>query len=158
MSISSFVIMRGEINANYAAANPPNIVVWTDPFYEDFVLHAIDEWVDRESGVTYVPYLLGSRYSLEPLKAEFLGLTAETTREELLAALIRGLYQYQREHLDEISIQVPLKEEIHVTGGAVNPAIIRAKKKWMKDCHYIHEEESSMKGAALLGLKYLEQA
>jgi sugar (pentulose or hexulose) kinase len=128
-----------------------------DPFYEDFIPRAIDAWVDRESGVTYVPYLLGSRYSLEPLKAEFLGLTAETTREELLAALIKGLCQYQREHLDEIGNQVPLKEEIHVTGGAVNPAIIRAKKKWMKDCHYIHEEESSMKGAALLGLKYLEQ-
>ena len=129
-----------------------------DPFYEDFIPRAIDAWVDRESGVTYVPYLLGSRYSLEPLKAEFLGLTAETTREELLAALIKGLCQYQREHLDEIGNQVPLKEEIHVTGGAVNPAMIRAKKKWMKDCHYIHEEESSMKGAALLGLKYLEQA
>ena len=129
-----------------------------DPFYEDFIPRAIDAWVDRESGVTYVPYLLGSRYSLEPLKAEFVGLTAETTREELLAALIKGLCQYQREHLDEIGNQVPLKEEIHVTGGAVNPAIIRAKKKWMKDCHYIHEEESSMKGAALLALKYLEQA
>jgi len=129
-----------------------------DPFYEDFIPRAIDAWVDSESGVTYVPYLLGSRYSLEPLKAEFLGLTAETTREELLAALIKGLCQYQREHLDEIGNQVPLKKEIHITGGAVNPAIIRAKKKWMKDCHYIHEEESSMKGAALLGLKYIEQA
>jgi sugar (pentulose or hexulose) kinase len=129
----------------------------TDPFYEDFIPRAIDAWVERESGVTYVPYLLGSRYSLEPLKAEFLGLTPETSREELLGALIKGLCQYQREHLDEIGRQVSLKEEIHITGGAVNPAIIRAKKKWMKDCDYIHEEESSMKGAALLGLKYLEQ-
>ena len=39
----------------------------------------------------------------------------------------------------------------------VNPAIIQAKKKWMRNCDYVHEEESSMKGAALLGLKYLEQ-
>ena len=37
MIISSLVILREEINANYAAANPPNIVVWTDPFYENFV-------------------------------------------------------------------------------------------------------------------------
>jgi hypothetical protein len=37
----------------------------------------------------------------------------------------------------------------------VNPAIIRAKKKWMRAGEYIHEEESSMKGAALLGLRYL---
>jgi len=37
MIISAFVIMQEEINANYAAANPPNIVIWTDPFYDDFV-------------------------------------------------------------------------------------------------------------------------
>lgn len=126
-------------------------------FYDNFIPKAIESWLSRESTVTYLPYLMGSRYSLEPLKAEFLGLTAETTLEELLAAMIRGLCRYQREHLKEISIEVPLKEMIHVTGGAVNPAIIEAKKKWMRDCTYVHEEESSMKGAALLGLKYLSQ-
>ena len=128
-----------------------------DDFFGKFLTDAIDTWLDRESGVTYVPYLMGSRYSQEPLKAEFTGLTPETTRKELLAALIRGLCQYQREHLKEISLEVPLKKAIHITGGAVNPAMIRAKKKWMRDCEYIHEEESSMRGAALLGAKYLEQ-
>ena len=128
-----------------------------DAFYDGFIPNAIESWLGRESTVTYVPYLMGSRYSLEPLKAEFLGLTAETNLEELAAAMIRGLCRYQREHLKEISIEVPLKEVIHVTGGAVNPAIIEAKKKWMRDCTYVHEEESSMKGAALLGLRYLEQ-
>ena len=28
MIISAFVIMQEEINANYAAANPPNIEIW----------------------------------------------------------------------------------------------------------------------------------
>ena len=37
MIVSAFVIMREEINSNYAAANPPNIEIWTDPFYDDFV-------------------------------------------------------------------------------------------------------------------------
>jgi putative ABC transport system permease protein len=37
MIISAFVIMQEEINDNYAAANPPNIKIWTDPFYDDFV-------------------------------------------------------------------------------------------------------------------------
>ena len=113
--------------------------------------------MDQESEVLYVPYLLGSRYSLEPLKAEFRGLTAETSREELLAALIRGLCHYQREHLNAISRRVKLKDRVHISGGALNPAIIRAKKKWMRAGEYIHEEESSMKGAALLGLKYLNK-
>jgi hypothetical protein len=69
-------------------------------------------------------------------KAEFRGLTAETSREELLAALIRGLCHYQREHLNEIGRRVKLKDRVHITGGALNPAIIRAKKKWMRAGEY----------------------
>jgi sugar (pentulose or hexulose) kinase len=129
-----------------------------DDFHRHFILRALDSWLERESGVTYVPYLMGSRYSLEPLKASFAGLTAETTREELLAALVKGLCHYQRAHLEEIGTQVPLAKEVHVTGGAVSPVMIRAKKRWMRDCEYRHQEESSMKGAALLGLKHLREA
>jgi len=65
---------------------------------------------------------------------------------------------YQRAHLEEIGAQVPLAREIYVTGGAVTPALIEAKKRWMRDCDYRHQEESSMKGAALLGLKHLKEA
>jgi sugar (pentulose or hexulose) kinase len=129
-----------------------------EAFHRHFIPRSIEFWLERESGVTYVPFLLGSRYSLEPLKASFSGLTAETTREELLGALVKGLCHYQRAHLEEIASQVPLAGEIHVTGGAVSPAMILAKKKWMRDCEYRHQEESSMKGAALLGLKHLKEA
>ena len=126
-----------------------------EKFYTDFIPRAIDLWLDRESGVTYIPYLMGSRYSLEPLKAEFRGLTQETSREELLAALIRGLYAYQRENLKEVSIEMPLADEILISGGAVNEALIRAKTRWMRNCSYRFETESSLKGAAMLGRKYL---
>lgn len=128
-----------------------------EEFYSQFLTQAIDSWLERDSGIIYVPYLMGSRYSLHPLKAELLGLTPETSREEILAAMVRGLCEYQREHLDEIGSAVRLQEIIHITGGAVNSAIIRAKKKWMRKCEYIHDDESSMKGAAMLGRKYLEQ-
>jgi sugar (pentulose or hexulose) kinase len=128
-----------------------------DAFYEDFMPKAVDGWLERESGVTYVPYLMGSRYSLENLRAEFLGLTQETSREELMAALVRGVCLYQREHLKEIALEIPLTEEIRLTGGALNPALIRAKAKWMRTCRYVFEEQSSMKGAAMLGRKYLFQ-
>lgn len=126
-------------------------------FYDHFLPQAIDAWLELESGIAYVPFLMGSRYSLEPLKAAFLGLTAETTRQEVLAALVRGLCQYQREHLKEISMDLPLADVIHVTGGAMNAAMLRGKKQWMRRCEYRYEEESSMKGAALLGLKFIEQ-
>lgn len=129
----------------------------TGRFYDEFLPRALDEWRERESGVTYVPFLMGSRYSQQPLKAEFLGLTQETSREELLAAMVRGLCEYQRDHIKEIGADVHLGDVIHVTGGASNEAVIRAKREWMRECEYIPEEESSMKGAALLGRKFLEE-
>lgn len=42
MIISAFVILGEDINRSYASINPPNIEVWTDPFYKDFV-RAIDK-------------------------------------------------------------------------------------------------------------------
>jgi sugar (pentulose or hexulose) kinase len=127
-------------------------------FFNDFMPRAIDNWLVKGSGVNYVPYLMGSRYSLQPLKAEFSGLTPETSREEMLAAMVRGLCEYQQEHLKEVGLEMPLKNEILVSGGAVNPSLIRAKKKWMKNCDYTFETESSLKGAAMLGQKYLKRS
>lgn len=127
-----------------------------EQFYERFLPSAIEQWLDSQSGVTYVPYLMGSRYSLEPLKAQLLGLTQTTTREEILAAIVRGLCEYQKSHLDEIARNVPLATVIHVTGGAVSPALIQAKRRWLRDCQYVYDEQSSMKGAVMLGYKFLE--
>jgi xylulokinase len=127
-------------------------------FYNDFVPHALDAWLDRNPGVTYTPYLMGSRYSLDPLKAELLGLTQTTTREEIVAAIVRGLCQYQSNHLRDIERHLPLQRTIHLTGGAVSPALVRAKRKWLRDCDYIHEEESSVKGAAMLARLYIAWA
>jgi xylulokinase len=125
-------------------------------FYNSFLPKAIESQLDCESGVTYIPYLMGSRYSLEPLKAQLLGLTQQTTREEILAAIVRGLCEYQKAHLEEIGKNITLKDVIYVTGGATNPSLMRAKSKWMRDSEYIHNEQSSMKGAAMLGQKYLD--
>ena len=128
----------------------------TEEFYNSFLSAAIEQWLDREIGVTYIPYLMGSRYSLEPLKAQLLGLTQQTTREEILAAIVKGLCEYQKAHLQEIEKNIPLKNIIHVTGGATSPALIKAKSKWFRESEYIHNEQSSMRGAAMLAQKYLE--
>ena len=125
-------------------------------FYDEFLSRALDAWLDRDSGLRYVPYLMGSRYCLQPRKAELTGLTQTTDREEILAAIVRGLCTYQKGHLDEIERHVPLPETIHITGGAVNAVLIRAKQRWMCAGRYVHEEESSVKGAAMLARLYLK--
>jgi xylulokinase len=124
-------------------------------FYDSFLPAAVDGWIGRTSGVEYVPYLLGSRYSLEPLRAEFRGLTPTVDREELAAAMVRGLCGYQRAHLDEVSAFQPLRPETRVAGGAISPALIRAKRAWMREGEYVSREESSLRGAALLGREHL---
>jgi xylulokinase len=126
-----------------------------EQFFGDFTERAVSQWLGQPSSVTYIPYLMGSRYSLEPLKAAFSGLTRESTREELLAAMVKGLCEYQREHIKEIALEVPLRDTIYVTGGANTPPVIRAKERWMRACAYEHREQSSVKGAALLGRKHL---
>lgn len=126
-----------------------------DDFYNRFIPEALGQWIDGDTEVTYVPYLMGSRYSHEKLTAEFRGITQETTREELLAGMLKGLCAYQGEHLKEIGIEVPLQPKIYVTGGAVNDPIIAAKAKWMRNCEYVYSEESSMRGAAMLGSVYI---
>jgi xylulokinase len=128
-----------------------------EDFYTDFITRAIDGWLDRTSEVKYVPFLMGSRYSLEPLKAAFTGLTRESSREELFTSIVKSLCEYQREHLKEIALEVALKDTIYVTGGAAVPALIRAKERWMRYCRYKLIEQSSMKGAALLGVKYVKE-
>ena len=127
-------------------------------YFDDFMPRSVDTWIDKESTVTYTPYLMGSRYSLDPLKAEFKGLTQTTTREELMNAMVKGLALYQREHLKEISLVQPIKPLVHVTGGAVNPSFMNAKKKWMMSgVDYVFEEQSSQKGAAMMALKNLQE-
>jgi xylulokinase len=128
-----------------------------DAFFTDFMPKAIDTWLDKTSRVTYVPYLMGSRYSLEPLTAAFSGLTRETSREELLAAMVRGLCEYQAEHLNEISDRITLNDKILLSGGAVNAALIRAKTQWMRNCGYQLETDSSLKGAAMLGQQFFQK-
>jgi putative ABC transport system permease protein len=37
MILNAFVILGDDINQSYASVNPPNIVIWTDPFDQDLV-------------------------------------------------------------------------------------------------------------------------
>ena len=126
-----------------------------EEFYGRFVPQAIETWLDRQSLARYVPYLMGSRYSQEALTGAFTGLTRDTTREELLTALVRGLCEYQREHLKEVAIDVSLSDTVFITGGAASPEVIRAKRLWMRDCEYDYHDQSSMMGAAMLGRLHL---
>jgi len=133
-----------------------------DRFFEDYVPSVLAGFfgspdLDRLEAELpeYVPFLQGSRYSVERLTAGFSGLTLETTRERMLLSLIRGNALYHGEHLREVARLVELGREVVTTGGAARiKGLVEAKKRWTGDFEYRLQDQSSLLGAAMLGRFY----
>jgi xylulokinase len=130
-----------------------------DQFYGDHVPHVIDEFFrgpDPDACEAelpeYVPYLGGSRYSLEPLKAVLSGLTLETTREDVLLSVIRGNAIYLGEHLRSVAELVPMGRRIGISGGGARMrGMLEARRRWTGAYEYVFQDQSSLLGAAILG-------
>jgi xylulokinase len=104
---------------------------------------------------SYVPYLQGSRYSLEQLTASFSGLRLETTRDHILLGLIKGMAAYHGEHLKELAGMIQLGRKVMTSGGGAKiRGILKAKKRWTGDFEYEYQDQSSLLGAAMLGQFY----
>jgi sugar (pentulose or hexulose) kinase len=132
-------------------------------FYESYIPETLGAFFDsaerdrREAELPgYAPFLGGSRYSTERLTAAFTGVSLETTREDLLLGLIRGNAAYHGEHLREVAGLVKLGRRVATTGGVAKiPRYVDAKKRWTGDFEYEYRDQSSLKGAAMLGRFYL---
>ena len=86
----------------------------------------------------YVPYLGGSRYSLERLKGSFSGLTLETTRDDLLLSIVRGNAAYLGGHLREVAGLVPVGRRVGISGGgATIRGMLEARRRWTGDFEYV---------------------
>lgn len=130
-----------------------------EEFYAEYVPHVLDAFLRgpdpdaREAELPeYVPYLGGSRYSLERVKAQLAGLTLETTREDLLLGLIRGNATYLGGHLREVAGLVPIGRRVGISGGGARiPGMLEARRRWTGDFEYVFQDQSSLLGAAILG-------
>jgi sugar (pentulose or hexulose) kinase len=128
-------------------------------FYGEYVPGVLEAFLadpgadKREAELpTYVPYLGGSRYSLEPLTAGFGGLLLETTREDLLLGLIRGNAAYLGAHLEKVGELVSLGHTVGISGGGARMrGMLEARRRWTGAFEYVYQDQSSMLGAAMLG-------
>jgi xylulokinase len=131
-------------------------------FYEEYLPGVLAEFFadpdrDRREAALpeYAPYLGGSRYALEQLKAGFSGVTLETTREDLLLSVVRGNAMYHGAHLREVGALVPLGRRVATTGGAARiRGYMDAKRRWTGEFDYEFQDQSSLVGAAMLGRIY----
>jgi sugar (pentulose or hexulose) kinase len=130
-----------------------------DEFYDGYLPRVLDEFFRapdldiRESELPeYVPYLGGSRYSLDPLKAALSGLTLETTREDLLLSLVRGNATYLGENLKEVTALVRVGRRVGISGGGSGVrGMLEARRRWTGEYEYVFQDQSSLLGAAILG-------
>lgn len=131
-------------------------------FYEEYIPAILERFfaapdIDgREAALpVYVPFLGGCRYTMERKKASFSEVTLETTREDLLLSLVRGNCMYHGEHLREAGALVPLGRRVTATGGAAKiRGMLDAKRRWTGDFDYVFQDQSSLRGAAILAQLY----
>jgi xylulokinase len=131
-----------------------------EQFYQEYIPSIIETYFDNSQSVTlpeYEVYLAGDRYSTEKKYAGFHNLSLETNRDHILLSMIRGNNRYMKLHLDEMGTKVPLSSTIHLTGGGLSTAFIQCKKEWMGNFDYKLSSNSSMLGAAQLGLDFIHE-
>ena len=122
-----------------------------ETFYQDYLPACIRRF-EQESTVFCEPYLAGDRQSLSLKRGAFCGLTLESTREEMLLALLKGMNLHMMDTLEAIPKEVQLSSEISITGGMVRPEIIDMKQKMFAGKRFLPKENCTLIGNARLAL------
>lgn len=106
---------------------------------------------DAARGVRFEPYLAGERTSVEQRRAAFTGLTLSTTREQMLAAVIRALAEASAARLDLFrQLQIPMRRRVMLTGGSADGLAHLLHKQWKGKWTFYVEEEATLRGLAML--------
>lgn len=127
-----------------------------DAFYESFLPDFIAGRY-RKTAVRFSPHLAGDRHSIRQKKAAFRGLTLESTRDDLLSALLTGIFEPLHLVLDLYGKQLPLQREVVLTGGMVNSAYLEFKRRQFPQFTFRRVDECSTLGNARMALAALHR-
>lgn len=106
---------------------------------------------DAAGGVRFEPYLAGERTNVEQRRAAFSGLTLSTTREQMLAAVIRSLIEASAARLELFhQLKTPMRQRVMLTGGAADGLAHLLHKQWKGKWTFYVEEEATLRGLATL--------
>jgi sugar (pentulose or hexulose) kinase len=122
-------------------------------FFEKELPRIAEDFASRPGGVEFLPYLSGDRQSITPKKGAFTGLTLETRRENILAALLWGMHEPIRQVLGICEEFMPLEKTIKLTGGMIDRSIIKIKKQIFPAYQFEAKSECMILGSALLALE-----
>ena len=112
-----------------------------------------------EENLEFMPYLFGDRHSLQARKAAFVGLTAETTREDMLCAVLAAYRGRLREAAKEVSATVGRAPYRVVTSGGYDISSLGFHRRSALNRSTLTPLETAViRGAAVLAAATLEKA
>ncbi len=106
---------------------------------------------------SFRPFLSGNRHQVGEATASFSNLTLDSTREELLLALLDGIVAFQFEALDSWKEAVALSRVIKHVGGGAKSSYTAFKQDKLPDFEIQMLGETALPGAARLAFTTLAE-
>jgi sugar (pentulose or hexulose) kinase len=104
----------------------------------------------------FLPYLSGDRHSLKKKRGAFTGLSLDTGRDEIFAALLRGINEPILTTLSICGEKMKLGKKIKITGGlAASPAYMNLKRQLYTNFEFEVRDDCAVLGNARLAYKNL---
>ena len=125
-------------------------------FYSDYLRQVLENRPPLRA--SFLPFLSGNRHQVEHAKASFESLTLDTTREEMLIALLDGIVSFQYEELAQWKAHVPLSKTIKHVGGGAKSSYTAFKQDKLVDYKLEMLGETTLTGAARLAFDTLRPA
>ncbi len=126
---------------------------------ETFYSTYLEEVLRRQQPLraSFEPFLSGNRHQVGRATASFAELTLDTTREEMLLALLDGIVSFQFEELEIWKDHVSLGTTIKHVGGGATDCYTAFKQGKLSGFELQTLGETTLAGAAELALETLEQ-
>jgi xylulokinase len=125
-----------------------------ETFYEKYLKQVLSP--DKLPEARFHPFLTGDRHRVMRKSGAFTRLTLNTTREDVLLAVVYGIVSFQTEILSEWENKAPLKKQIRHVGGGASAAYTGYKQRMLKNYNFVQLGETTLTGAAKLAMDALK--
>ncbi|MCX7667811.1 MAG: FGGY family carbohydrate kinase, partial [Atribacterota bacterium] len=124
-----------------------------EEFYGTYLKKVLED--EERCRAKFIPYLAGDRTSLKQRKASFSQLTLDTTREECLQALVKGITGRMQKTLNMMAKKTKLHSRMVLTGGA-SAALVEYKRKIFNNFQIELIENCSLRGCAEMAKRAMD--
>ncbi|MBT8330661.1 MAG: hypothetical protein KJN87_13225 [Desulfofustis sp.] len=126
-----------------------------EEFYSSYLQQVLEHRPPLRA--SFRPFLSGNRHQVELATASFDNLTLDSTREEMLVALLDGIVSFQFDELDTWKNHVALNNSIKHVGGGATSCYTAFKQEKLTGFKLQMVGETTLAGAARLAFDTLEK-